>query len=93
MVARAYEGGKALNRATTFGIDDVIDPADTRALDHGRAALPAAGPAADGKEASLDRRLVGAGGRSARQSHKLVVFARLRRRTLAPGRDDAGVAA
>jgi acetyl/propionyl-CoA carboxylase alpha subunit/acetyl-CoA carboxylase carboxyltransferase component len=30
MVARAYEGGKAVNRATTFGIDDVIDPADTR---------------------------------------------------------------
>ncbi len=31
MVARAYAGGKALNRATTYGIDDVIDPADTRA--------------------------------------------------------------
>ncbi|HXQ10173.1 MAG TPA: carboxyl transferase domain-containing protein [Caulobacteraceae bacterium] len=31
MVARAYEAGKALNRATGFGIDDVIDPADTRA--------------------------------------------------------------
>jgi acetyl-CoA carboxylase carboxyltransferase component/biotin carboxyl carrier protein len=30
MVARAYEAGKAVNRATTFGIDDVIDPADTR---------------------------------------------------------------
>jgi acetyl/propionyl-CoA carboxylase alpha subunit/acetyl-CoA carboxylase carboxyltransferase component len=30
MVARAYEAGKAINRATTFGIDDVIDPADTR---------------------------------------------------------------
>jgi acetyl/propionyl-CoA carboxylase alpha subunit/acetyl-CoA carboxylase carboxyltransferase component len=30
MVARAYEAGKALNRASTFGIDDVIDPADTR---------------------------------------------------------------
>ncbi|HEY2708290.1 MAG TPA: carboxyl transferase domain-containing protein [Caulobacteraceae bacterium] len=30
MVARAYENGKAINRATTFGIDDVIDPADTR---------------------------------------------------------------
>ena len=30
MVARAYEGGKALNRATSFFIDDVIDPADTR---------------------------------------------------------------
>jgi acetyl/propionyl-CoA carboxylase alpha subunit/acetyl-CoA carboxylase carboxyltransferase component len=30
MVAAAYEAGKALNRATSFGIDDVIDPADTR---------------------------------------------------------------
>ncbi len=30
MVAAAYAAGKALNRATTFGIDDVIDPADTR---------------------------------------------------------------
>ena len=31
MVAAAYAAGKALNRANTFGIDDVIDPADTRA--------------------------------------------------------------
>jgi len=30
MVARAYEAGKAINRATSFFIDDVIDPADTR---------------------------------------------------------------
>ena len=30
MVAAAYRAGKALNRASTFGIDDVIDPADTR---------------------------------------------------------------
>jgi acetyl/propionyl-CoA carboxylase alpha subunit/acetyl-CoA carboxylase carboxyltransferase component len=30
MVAAAYQAGKALNRANTFGIDDVIDPADTR---------------------------------------------------------------
>ncbi len=30
MVARAYEGGKALNRANGPGIDDVIDPAETR---------------------------------------------------------------
>jgi acetyl-CoA carboxylase carboxyltransferase component len=30
MVARAYEGGKALNRGTGPGIDDVIDPASTR---------------------------------------------------------------
>ena len=30
MVAQAYERGKALNYASTFAIDDVIDPADTR---------------------------------------------------------------
>ncbi|HEY5105662.1 MAG TPA: carboxyl transferase domain-containing protein [Caulobacteraceae bacterium] len=30
MVAAAYKSGKALNRASTFGINDVIDPADTR---------------------------------------------------------------
>jgi len=30
MVAAAYEHGKALNAASHFEIDDVIDPADTR---------------------------------------------------------------
>lgn len=30
MVARAYENGKALNQASLFGIDDTIDPADSR---------------------------------------------------------------
>jgi acetyl-CoA carboxylase carboxyltransferase component len=30
MVAQAYEHGKALNAATHFEIDDVIDPADSR---------------------------------------------------------------
>jgi acetyl-CoA carboxylase carboxyltransferase component len=30
MVAAAYEHGKALNYASTYAIDDVIDPADTR---------------------------------------------------------------
>ena len=29
-VARTYEASKALNNATNFGIDDTIDPADTR---------------------------------------------------------------
>jgi acetyl-CoA carboxylase carboxyltransferase component len=29
-VAKAYEDGKALNRASAFGIDDTIDPADSR---------------------------------------------------------------
>ena len=32
MVARAYDHGKALNVATYFEIDDVIDPAETRGL-------------------------------------------------------------
>jgi acetyl-CoA carboxylase carboxyltransferase component len=32
MVAEAYERGKALNTATYFEVDDVIDPAATRAL-------------------------------------------------------------
>jgi acetyl-CoA carboxylase carboxyltransferase component len=31
MVAQAYERGKALNMAMAFEIDDVIDPAETRA--------------------------------------------------------------
>jgi len=30
MVARAYEHGKALNTASHFEIDDVLDPADSR---------------------------------------------------------------
>ena len=30
MVANAYEHGKALNYASLFGIDDTIDPADSR---------------------------------------------------------------
>jgi acetyl-CoA carboxylase carboxyltransferase component len=30
MVARAYENGKALNQSTRFGIDDAIDPAESR---------------------------------------------------------------
>ena len=30
MVAKLYEHGKALNTASVFEIDDVIDPADTR---------------------------------------------------------------
>jgi acetyl-CoA carboxylase carboxyltransferase component len=30
MVAAAYEHGKAIESATTFEIDDVIDPADSR---------------------------------------------------------------
>ncbi len=48
MVARAYEHGKALNTATYFEIDDVIDPADSRrwitmALSSAPAPLPRTG--------------------------------------------------
>ena len=32
LVAAAYERGKAINVATLFEIDDVIDPADTRKI-------------------------------------------------------------
>jgi acetyl-CoA carboxylase carboxyltransferase component len=42
MVAQAYERGKALNMAMAFEIDDVIDPAETRA--HIMAALRSAPP-------------------------------------------------
>ena len=59
MVARAYEHGKALNHATTYRIDDVIDPADTRRWIMGALQSSAAARAADGEEAALDRRLVG----------------------------------
>ena len=50
MVARMYEHGKALSTATHFEIDDVIDPADTRAriVAALRAAPPA--PARTGKK-------------------------------------------
>ena len=30
MVAEMYEQGKSISAASLFGIDDVIDPADTR---------------------------------------------------------------
>jgi acetyl/propionyl-CoA carboxylase alpha subunit/acetyl-CoA carboxylase carboxyltransferase component len=55
MVARAYEAGKALNRATGFGIDDVIDPADTRAWIMGALrSLPPAPPRTEKKLRWID---------------------------------------
>ena len=42
MVAQAHEHAKALNAATLFELDDVVDPADTRRLIS--ATLAAAGP-------------------------------------------------
>jgi acetyl-CoA carboxylase carboxyltransferase component len=50
MVARMYENGKALNTATYFEIDDVIDPAESRRwISTGMAAAPPA-PARTGKK-------------------------------------------
>jgi acetyl-CoA carboxylase carboxyltransferase component len=56
MVAQAYEHGKALNAATHFEIDDVIDPADSRrwiATALG-AAPPPAGPRVTKKRPYID---------------------------------------
>ena len=58
MVAAPYEHGKALNTATHFEIDDVIDPADSRALDRRGAPRRPAAAAAHGQEAPLRRHLV-----------------------------------
>jgi acetyl-CoA carboxylase carboxyltransferase component len=55
MVARAYEHGKALNVATYFEIDDVIDPAETRGLiANGLRSLPPVPPDRAQKRAFID---------------------------------------
>jgi acetyl-CoA carboxylase carboxyltransferase component len=55
MVAQAYEHGKALNAATHFEIDDVIDPADSRRwVATSFAASPPAGPRATKKRPYVD---------------------------------------
>ena len=56
MVADAYERGKAIHQGVVFGVDDVIDPVDTRALARQRAALGRR-PGAAGRAAPR-RRLV-----------------------------------
>ena len=49
MVAPAHEHAKALNAATLFELDDVIDPAETRRLLAATlAAAPARAPGRDG---------------------------------------------
>jgi len=56
MVAQAYEHGKALNAATHFEIDDVIDPADSRrwiASSFGASPVPA-GPRVTKKRPYID---------------------------------------
>ena len=49
-VAQAYEAGKALNRSTNFMIDDVIDPAETRAWVVNMLAAIRPGPPRTGKK-------------------------------------------
>jgi acetyl/propionyl-CoA carboxylase alpha subunit/acetyl-CoA carboxylase carboxyltransferase component len=55
MVAAAYEHGKALNQASTYHIDEVIDPADTRRwIVAGLRSLPAAQPRLEKKLRWID---------------------------------------
>jgi acetyl-CoA carboxylase carboxyltransferase component len=55
MVAEAYERGKALSAATLFEIDDVIDPADTRAwVMAGLRSLPPVPPRTGKKRPFID---------------------------------------
>jgi acetyl-CoA carboxylase carboxyltransferase component len=55
MVERMYQHGKALNTATYFEIDDVIDPADTRRwISEALAAAPPARPRARKKRPYID---------------------------------------
>jgi acetyl-CoA carboxylase carboxyltransferase component len=55
MVARAYEHGQALNVAAHFEIDDVIDPAETRArILHALAVAPAPAPRVGKKRPMVD---------------------------------------
>ena len=58
MVAASYERGKALNTASHFEIDDVIDPAETQTLDRRGPPRDAAGTAAHGQETPRGRYLV-----------------------------------
>ena len=58
LVAAAYRNGKALNAATHFEIDDVIDPAATRARILATSAGRARRRPENGQEASLRRHLV-----------------------------------
>ena len=58
MVERMYEHGKALNMASHFEIDDVIDPADTRRWITTMLDSAPAAPAACGQEAPQHRHLV-----------------------------------
>ncbi len=54
MVAHAHEHAKALNAATLFELDDVIDPAETRRILASTLAAASANPAADGRPRFVD---------------------------------------
>ena len=55
MVARMYQHGKALNSATHFEIDDVIDPADSRTwIAAGLRAAPPPPPRTTKKRPNID---------------------------------------
>ncbi|MGH7931733.1 MAG: acyl-CoA carboxylase subunit beta, partial [Candidatus Binataceae bacterium] len=55
MVARMYQRGKALNAASHFGIDDVIDPADSRRwIISGLRTAPAPQPRTGKKHSYID---------------------------------------
>jgi acetyl-CoA carboxylase carboxyltransferase component len=55
MVARAYDHGKALNVATVFEIDDVIDPAESRRrITNALSALPPPAPRTARKRPCVD---------------------------------------
>jgi acetyl-CoA carboxylase carboxyltransferase component len=55
MVAASYERGKALNTASHFEIDDVIDPADTRRwIVEGLRAMPPTPPRTGKKRPNID---------------------------------------
>lgn len=55
LVAQAYERGSALSAAQVFGIDDVIDPADTRRwISDGLKSVPDSEPLRRGRRTFLD---------------------------------------
>ena len=58
MVERAYRHGKALNVASAFEIDDVIDPVDSRRRDRRSPAVGPTSARAEREEAQLHRHLV-----------------------------------
>ncbi len=55
LVDRAYQRSKAINQGVSFGVDDVIDPRDTRHwLGNGLRSVPAALPRYDKKRRNVD---------------------------------------